>query len=212
MLVGNLERTELSVEQNMQQTLSLGIRGMREIKEGKGFTLVEVLVVLTIITILIAVAVPAFLAWRPNIHYRQAGRDLFLDMQLAKMEAVKRNVNVGVILNEVGSCPAEGTAAPVPEPGGSYSLFYDDGSGAGGVRNDNIKNGSEETIKNVSLPKYVAFCDKSIAVNFGFQPEGLPFTAAPIVYPIELTIQNETGRAGLVSLSLAGNISLNLTK
>ena len=175
----------------------------------RGFTLLEIIVVIAVVAILSAVAIPSFLAWRPNLLFRQATRDLFMDLQMAKMESVKRNVNVGVVLNTV-VCPALGN--PVPTPGGSYSFFYDNGAGAGGIVNDGVRNGTEPTFKNVSLPRYVAFCANTIGGVFSFRSDGIPILPVPPpppAIPYTLTLHNDYGRQGAITLSIAGNIALN---
>ncbi|MBB3048713.1 type IV fimbrial biogenesis protein FimT [Litorivivens lipolytica] len=62
----------------------------------KGFTLVELMVTLTIAAILLGVAAPAFSAWTANQRLRSAGYDLLNDLQLARSEAVKRGGRVTV--------------------------------------------------------------------------------------------------------------------
>ena len=67
-------------------------RFMRSKKRQKGFTLVEVMIVVAIIGILAAIAVPSFLSWLPNMRLKAAARDLYSNMQKAKMEAIKSNI------------------------------------------------------------------------------------------------------------------------
>ena len=62
--------------------------------KNNGFTLVEVLIALTIAALLMAVAAPAFSAWTSKQRLRTAGYDLLNDLQLARNEAVKRAVRV----------------------------------------------------------------------------------------------------------------------
>ncbi|MGH6624140.1 MAG: GspH/FimT family pseudopilin [Burkholderiaceae bacterium] len=62
----------------------------------RGFTLVEMLVVLTISAILIAAAVPSFVWMNARTKASNASNDLLASMQLARSEAIRRNVGVTV--------------------------------------------------------------------------------------------------------------------
>jgi len=178
----------------------------------RGFTLVEIMVVIAVASIIMTIAIPSFLAWLPNLHFRQATRDLFLDLQMAKQEAVKRNINVGLVLNNI-VCPALGNT--VPSPGGSYSIFFDNGAGAN--TNNGVQDADEPTFRNRTFPQNVAFCGNTFGPSgtiISFQPNGLPtFPVAPAVVPPAiantLTVNNDTGRQGTITLSIAGNIVIN---
>ncbi|MDR5171900.1 GspH/FimT family pseudopilin [Methylobacillus sp. Pita2] len=60
----------------------------------RGFTLVELIVTLTVLTILLAVAVPSFREMLLNFQIRSAAEGLNTGLQLARAEAIRRNVNV----------------------------------------------------------------------------------------------------------------------
>lgn len=62
--------------------------------QNKGFTLVELLITLTIAALLLAIAAPAFSGWTNKQRLRSAGYDLLNDLQMARNEAVKRATRV----------------------------------------------------------------------------------------------------------------------
>ncbi len=65
-------------------------------KKSSGFTMVEILVVLAIITILMTISIPNFMAWRDNTRLKRAANDIYNAMQRAKMGAIKENRNWSV--------------------------------------------------------------------------------------------------------------------
>ena len=56
-----------------------------------GFSLIETMVVIVIIAILSAIGIPTYIKWLPNYRLKGAAQDIYSDLQLAKMEAVKSN-------------------------------------------------------------------------------------------------------------------------
>jgi prepilin-type N-terminal cleavage/methylation domain-containing protein len=64
---------------------------VRPKKNESGFTLMEVMVVIAIIAILAAIAIPAYSSWLPDYRLRSAARELFSNLQRAKMGAIKNN-------------------------------------------------------------------------------------------------------------------------
>ena len=54
-----------------------------------GFTLAELMVVIAIIALLTSVAVPNFLSWLPKYRLKSAADELFTNLNLAKLTAVR---------------------------------------------------------------------------------------------------------------------------
>jgi len=64
---------------------------MKTKRQDAGFTLMELLLVIVIMAILAAIAIPGFSGWLPDYRLRQAARALYSNLQRAKMNAIKSN-------------------------------------------------------------------------------------------------------------------------
>jgi type II secretion system protein H len=66
----------------------------------RGFSLVEVLVVIAILAVVLAIAAPNFTAYRDNTNLKEAARSISSDMQLAKQRAVSESRNYRINFSE----------------------------------------------------------------------------------------------------------------
>lgn len=77
---------------------------LRESRQGllagdRGISLAEVLTVMAIITILAGVSIPAIMSYLPNIRLKGAARDLYSNLQKARMIAIKENKDCAVVFD-----------------------------------------------------------------------------------------------------------------
>lgn len=71
---------------------------MRSLRRSRGFTLVELMVTITLLAILLGLAVPGFTTWIRNTRVRTTASVLQDGLRLAQAEAVRRNRTVSFFL------------------------------------------------------------------------------------------------------------------
>ena len=86
-----------------------------------GFTLVELLIALVVLSILVAIASPAFSTLIAEQRIRAAATELRVGISLARSEAVKRNA--GTVLQGLGGNWSTGWEIEVPEIDGTTRVI-----------------------------------------------------------------------------------------
>jgi Tfp pilus assembly protein FimT len=99
--------------------------------KNKGLTAFELAVILAILASIAAFVLPPYLKWIRTYRLREAAVTLKVDIEMAKIMAIRENAFVVVQFS--------------PD---RYSIFVDDGNGAGGVPEDWTLNGGELLLRN----------------------------------------------------------------
>jgi prepilin-type N-terminal cleavage/methylation domain-containing protein len=128
-----------------------GARGLQ------GFTMVELLIVVVILSILLTLAIPGFARWLPNYRLRGAAKDLYSNLQLAKAGAIRDRGERAIVFRasshvyEVWSWGSNGVWDGFSEPNDTLlKTVHLPGYGSGvgyGSGNATRKVGSNEPIK-----------------------------------------------------------------
>lgn len=135
----------------------------------RGFTLVELMVVVAVLAALMSIGAPSFMEWIQNSRIRSAAESLQNGLQIARAEAVRRNTNVEFVLQgtkgawtvrlQQGATFVQGSSAEgganvtvASTPAGATTLTY---NGMGRVSTGNADGSAPITQLAVDLPAAV---------------------------------------------------------
>ena len=146
----------------------------------RGFTLLEVMVVVSILAVLAALAAPSFTSTIERLRVRQAVENMTSTMYFARSEAIKRGGNIGIQKNDNGT---DGCTLAVNKQEWSCGWFvFVDSNGNGAWVN------GEEILQIIAPPSMINVMhnsgDKSIKVDRwgkmnGLNAEGFTFSPQP---------------------------------
>ena len=129
----------------------------------RGFTTLELLVVIFILVVMAAIAFPNLSGWARNQRLKGVARDLMSHFQFARLEAIKRSTTIALAFN-----PGGGEV-------GNYTVFVDDGAGGGTVGNLIQDNEAESTLRRAIMPVGVALESTTFAGDrAGYNARGFP--------------------------------------
>jgi prepilin-type N-terminal cleavage/methylation domain-containing protein len=104
------------------------------VKGSSGFTIIELLVAMVIFSILAGIAIPAFSVWIPRQRLKNAVRDVYSNMQLAKLEAIRNARDCKVTVDETNKkytiAVGANTIKEVSLSGYSSDILFGGASGA----------------------------------------------------------------------------------
>lgn len=153
------------------------------VRNNRGFTLLEIMIVIAIIGIVGAIAIPNMIGWRGKRQLESAARNFNSDMQLARIAAIREAQTVSVVID---------TAA------GNYQMFVD--------YNDNYTldaGGGDRELRNVTLPAAVTISASTFTGdNTQFNSRGRPNILGT------LTFRSTAGETRDVVLSKMGRLKV----
>lgn len=156
-------------------------------KRESGFTLMEVMIVIAVIAIVAAIATPAFMKLLPGMRLNGSARDIFVTMNLARMQAVAKNSTGNIKFNS----------------GTTYTAWVDNPLSGTKYALDNvdtlIKNGSTET--GVTIGYVLADGGNTFAYNSRGLPSGTSGAST-------ITLTNSEGAVQTVVVNALGIVKI----
>ena len=64
-----------------------------------GFTIIELVIAMVVIGIIAAISIPNLLSWLPQYRLQSAAQDLYFNLYLAKISAIKNNASWAIVFN-----------------------------------------------------------------------------------------------------------------
>ena len=156
-----------------------------------GFSVIELITVIAVLAILAAIAIPTSSGLLPNARLKSAARDVYSNLQLAKLSAIKQNSACAVVFDN-GVSPGRYFVCSSPGANGNWD-------GPPGMGGDDV------VIKTINLTNY----GNNIDYGSGNATDAIPGGGAPpadvITYtaPADVAVFSHTGT--VVNPGVAGS-------
>ncbi len=158
-------------------------------KEESGFTIMEMMVVIGIVAIMSAFAVPAFLGRMPAKRMESAASGVNAAFQVARLSAIKENTCAVIAFSPSND---------------NYRIFADDGDGTPGKPAIKPRMQAEPTVKTEEFPAGVEL----ISSAPGAAPFCLTAGAFPTA-PVTISLKNASDTTWTVTLNITGSSRIN---
>ena len=159
----------------------------------RGFTTLELLVVISILLIMAAIALPNLSGWARNQRLKGVARDLMSHFQFARLEAIKRSTTIALAFN-----PGAGEV-------GNYTVFVDDGAGGGTAGNLIQDNEAEATLRRGIMPVGVTLTSTFTGDRAGYNGRGFPVLG----FGGTVTLSTDSRSYQVEMKQTSGGLSLN---
>ena len=171
-------------------------------KNQLGFSLLELIVTLSVIAVIAAIAVPNMSGWAANYRLNSAARDLVANLRHAKLEAVKRRTQCTITFKQpLGNC--------------DYAVYVD--------ADNDLEYDSEEILMQIRLSDYkgvkfntaegggdgLTFADNDNSrPSVAFNSRGLPIDNGGGAGAGSIYLKNNLNRKKEIQISAAGSIRI----